>query len=104
MEKFYGTVANVVVAFRTTPSYPNNYQTSMRSISIHKVVEIAYEIEGVSGYAFGKDKALYNTRTGRRLKHTINGGSAGWWLAGRFMSHNAIRPLLRKPDTRYCPF
>jgi len=76
----------------------------MHTISTHKTVEIAYDIAGFPHYAFGKDKALYNTRTGRRLRHTINGGRKGWWLGKSFVSHNTLRPLLRKPEKVICPF
>ena len=76
----------------------------MLSISINKTVEIAYEIESYPMYVFGKDKALYNRRTGRKLRHTINGGRQGWWIQRRFMSHGNLRPLLRKPTRVICPF
>jgi hypothetical protein len=76
----------------------------MRTISTHKTVEIAWEISGFDGYAFGADKALYNTSTGRKLRHTINGGRQGWWIGRRFMAHNTLLPLMRGPERIICPF
>lgn len=76
----------------------------MPSITTSKTVEIAYEVVGYPLYVFGKDKALYNRQSGRRLKHTINGGRSGWWMGRKFMSHNSLRALLRKPERVICPF
>ena len=76
----------------------------MYTITTTKVIEIAYEIRGVYGYAFGKDKCLYNTRTNRKLKHTINGGRLGWWIGKKFYSHNVLKPLLVRPTKAHCPF
>jgi len=76
----------------------------MNSLSIYKTIELTFELNGYLGYYFGKDKNLYNAKTGRQLKHTINGGCKGWWINKKFLSHNKLKPLLQKPKKEILPF
>jgi len=55
----------------------------MNSISITKRIELVYRIRGYNYLCFGKDKKLYNIRTGRMKKQTINNCTEGYWI-GRF--------------------
>jgi len=76
----------------------------MNTISINKVIEICYVIDGYKHYGFGKDKKLYNLKTGREIKRTINTRSIGYWLGKKFYSLNKLRSLLKKPENFICPF
>lgn len=66
----------------------------MDTISVIKVIETSFRIKGYPNYAFGSDKNLYNLKTGRMIKHTLNNRSKGYWIAGKFFSENKLRPLL----------
>ena len=72
--------------------------------TITNTIELTYKIKGFDMYQFGKDKCLYNVRTGRKIKQSYNNGSIGYWLSKKFMSIKAIKPLLYKPSKEFCPF
>lgn len=75
----------------------------MKSITL--TIELTYYINVFPEYyQFWKDKHLYNTKTGKRLKQCYNNGSIGYWLNGTFLSLKKIKPLLCKPKDVYCPF
>lgn len=76
----------------------------MSSISITKVIELTFKIEGIDGYYFGSDKKLYNARTGREIKATLNGRSKGFWIKRKFYSLNKLRPMLRNIEKESAPF
>lgn len=76
----------------------------MNTISISKVIEYRYVITGHEHYAFGVDKKLYNLKTGREIKKTINCRSVGFWIGKQFFSLNKLRPLLKRPEHYGLPF
>ena len=76
----------------------------MNTLTISKVIELTYEIEGVSGYAFGKDKNLYNTKRGVMIRKVMNGRAIGYWIGRKFYSLNKLRPLLKRVEENKCPF
>ena len=76
----------------------------MSTLSTTKVIEIRWEIFGFPGYVFGDDKNLYNKRTGRKIKKTINGRSMGYWLGKKFLSINKLKYLLKRPEKIEIPF
>lgn len=48
---------------------------------------------------------LFNVKSGRRIKKTVNGRSVGYWIAGKFLTLNSLRSNLEKiPPKQYCPF
>ena len=69
-----------------------------------KVIEIKYVINGVDGYGFGKDYNLYNLKTGRIKKQTINVRSKGYWIGRKFYTLNKLKPLLIRPKYHEVPF
>lgn len=62
-----------------------------------KTIEVAWEVEGFPGYGFGRDKLLYNLKTGYRLPMKLKVYTRGYYIAGRFVSLNQIKPRLRRP-------
>lgn len=72
--------------------------------SITTVIEKRYEIDGVDGYFFADNKKLYNSKTMREKKQTINNRSKGYWIGKKFYSLNKLRPLLKRPDNFKLPF
>ena len=66
----------------------------MNTLSITKVIDLSYKIKGFENYYFGSDKKLYNVKTGREIKKTLNCRSVGFWLDRKFYSLNKLKPLL----------
>lgn len=67
-------------------------------------IEIVWQIDGIDGYGFGKDKQLYNLKSGKRKKHTMVNYTKGWWIGKKFYTHNKLKPLLVRPQKNNCPF
>ena len=70
---------------------------SMNRLSITKHIEIRWEILGIDGYGFGNDKNLYNLKTGRLIKKTINCYSYGYWIGKKFYTLNKLKSMLVRP-------
>ena len=67
-------------------------------------IEIIWLIKDFNGYGFGRDKHLYNLKTGRKLKQCYNSGSIGYWFGKEFKTLTSLKKLLYKPKKEYCPF
>lgn len=65
---------------------------------------IKYELSTHPNYVWTKDDLCFNSKTGRRIKQTMQGGSIGYCINGKFRSLKSLRPLLRKPIINDCPF
>ena len=76
----------------------------MNSITITKTFELLWEISGMDGYCFASNKKLYNIKTGKEIRKTLNGGCVGYWIGKKFLSLNKIRPLLIRPKLFKIPF
>jgi len=72
--------------------------------SIERHIEIKWHITGYEMYGFGKDKHLYNLRTGRQLKQSINCCSIGYWFGKKFLTLKTIKELIYKKKENICPF
>lgn len=75
--------------------------------SITYTIEITYKIKGYEHLCFGKDKRLYNVKTGRVKKQSLNGGSIGYWVTDKkFLTIKNIKEnnLLIKPKKNILPF
>ena len=73
-------------------------------ISIERHIEIKWHINGYDSYGFGIDKHLYNLRSGRQLKQSMNCCSIGYWFGKKFMTLKAIKSLLCIKKENICPF
>ena len=73
-------------------------------ISISKHIEISWHIIGYDNYSFGKDKKLYNLKTGKEIKQTINCYSKGYWIGRKFLTLNKLKQLLIRPKHFGVPF
>ena len=71
---------------------------------IKKTITAKWYIIGHENYVFGEDKKMYNIKTGREIKKTINCRSIGWWIGKKFYSKNKLRPFLKKIEKKDCPF
>lgn len=73
-------------------------------MTIINSIEIVWELKGIEGYGFGKDKNLYNLKTGRRKKHTMVNYTKGWWIGKSFFTHEKIKSILIRPVKFNSPF
>lgn len=76
--------------------------THMKSVVRH--IEIKWSIIGYNNYGFGVDKKLYNLKTGRELKQSMNCCSIGYWFGKKFLTLKSIKPLLYRKKKIFCPF
>jgi len=76
----------------------------MNSLSITKRIEIKWVINNHSNYGFGDDKLLYNLKTGRVIKQTINNYSKGYWIGKKFYTLKKLKPSLIRPINFSLPF
>lgn len=74
------------------------------TINQTKTIDIIYLIDGYSGYGFGRDKSLYNLKTGRKIKKCLKAYTRGFNLSGKFISQQQIKQLLRKVEKINYPF
>lgn len=52
-----------------------------------------------------KCKRICNTKTGRQIKITTNGGSIGIWIGNKFIIKSELNNHIEKiPKKEYCPF
>jgi len=72
--------------------------------SVIYTIGIVWEIRGFGGFGFGSNKRLYNLKTGRERKQSINNGTIGYWFGKKFVSIKRLRLLLYKPKQKLCPF
>lgn len=72
--------------------------------SITYTIEIIWQIKNFDGYGFGKDKNLYNMKTGRKLKQCYNSGSIGYWFGKKFKTLSTLKNMLYKPKKEKLPF
>ena len=47
---------------------------------------------------------LFNVQSGREIKKVVNGGSVGYWIAGRFITLGKLRQQLVKIQYDRLPF
>ena len=77
----------------------------MNRNTITYTIDLVWQIKGYSHLKFGKDKRLYNCKTGRIKKQSYNGGSIGYWMDNKtFASLKKLRLLLEKIEFNECPF
>lgn len=67
-------------------------------------IEIAYEIIGFDNYIISRGGDIYNIKTTRKIKKTLNGYTKGFWIGKKFMTEHKLKPLLKRPENYNCPF
>ena len=75
----------------------------MTTLSITKHIELRWQIKGTP-YRITKDGRVFNIRTGREKKRTVNGSTIGYWMGRKFHSLNAINAMTEKIKHDKCPF
>ena len=65
---------------------------------------LIYQIDFAPEYQFSKCKKLINTHRGNIIKKTVNGGSIGFCIKGKFYSITYLRTHLVKIKNEKLPF
>ena len=74
----------------------------MNLISVN--YSLIWEHKKHPNYQFTKCKKCFNVSRGRQIKMVANGGSIGFWIAGKFETLNKIRNKLVKIKHKKVPF
>ena len=56
----------------------------MDSISVNYALK--FQVKFATHYKWTECKRLFNCKTGREIKKTLNGGSIGYWIQGKFIT------------------
>lgn len=74
----------------------------MTSISI--IYDLKWCYKKLHNYQWIKCGKLINTKTGRKIKKTVNGRSVGYWIKGKFITLNNLRSQLEIIPKENLPF
>jgi hypothetical protein len=74
----------------------------MNTISITKTLK--WQLKSHTNYKWSTDGILFNCQTGRIIKKTINGGSIGYWIKGKWYSLKALKYEVEIIKEIECPF
>jgi len=66
----------------------------MNTISV--TYELIWQHKEHSQYKWSKCGKLFNSKTERRIKKTVNGRSVGYWISGKFCPLSKLRIELEK--------
>lgn len=73
-------------------------------ITITKSINFKWKISFNDSYKWTTDNELYNTKTMRKIKKTVNGYSVGYWIGKKFYTLNKLKKHLVKIKKTICPF
>jgi len=74
----------------------------MNTITEH--YSLKWQVKTKPHYKVTNCGKVYNTRTGRRIKKCLNGGSVGFWIASEWWPIDKVRQSLEKIRKETCPF
>lgn len=77
-------------------------QTIMNEISVKYT--LIWQHKKHPHYQFTKCKKCFNVQRGKQVKMVLNGGSIGFWIAGKFETLTSLRPKLIKIIYDQLPF
>ena len=65
---------------------------------------LIYQFREHPEYKVTKCGKIFNTKTGRRIKKTVNSRCVGFWIKGKFISLSSKDKHLEKVKRAECPF
>ena len=78
-----------------------NMETAVISSQIH----LKWRFKNEHSICVTEDSKLFNTKTSRFLKQTVNGGySDGFWIGKKFILTSKINELVELIPDEICPF
>lgn len=72
--------------------------------TITKSITFKYELDLNPNYKWSNENKLYNVKTMREIKKTVNGYSVGYWISKKFYTLSFLRSHLVKINKIECPF
>ncbi len=80
------------------------YQQQHQMITITKSISFKWKLVFNSDYQWTTTGKLYNIKTMREIKKTVNGYSVGYWIGKKFHTIQKLRSQLVKIEKEPCPF
>jgi hypothetical protein len=74
----------------------------MNTISVR--YDLKWQVKETPEYQVTPCGKMFNVKTGRQIKLTLNNRCAGFWIKGKFVSLSKIRSSLIKIQTIKTPF
>ena len=72
--------------------------------TITQSILFKWKLDFNSDYSWATNGKLYNVKTMREIKKTVNGYSVGYWIGKKFWTLRKLRKHLVKIENEYCPF
>lgn len=88
--------------FLLTRRSTQQHKTTMHTISIRYA--LIWQVKNAEHYKVSKCGKVFNCMSGKCLKRTVNGGSIGYWLQGKFYTLQRLRQLLERINSDDYPF
>ena len=80
-------------------------QTIMSKVSISYDYILKWQVKDLPQYKVTTCKKVVNTYRNKIVKCVLNGGSVGWWIAGKFVAKSKMNDYLELiPKKEFCPF
>ena len=77
----------------------------METLAITGIVHLKWRFKDDHSICVTDDKKVFNTRTSRFIKQTVNGGySDGFWIKRKFIPTNRVNELVELIPKDTCPF
>ena len=73
-------------------------------ITITKSIVFKWKLDFSDLYQWTTTGKLYNVKTMREIKKTVNGYSVGYWVNKKFWTVRNLRKHLVKIENERCPF
>jgi len=89
-----------LLALHLTHKYTNIYQMP----TITKSIVFKWKLDFADHYQWSTENKLYNLKTMREIKKTLNGYSIGFWIGKKFYTLDNLRKRLIKIEKIKCPF
>lgn len=71
---------------------------------VTKSIVFKWKLDFNDSYKWTSDNELYNSKTMRKIKKTVNGYSVGYWINKKFYTLKNLRKNLVKIEKIDCPF
>lgn len=80
------------------------YNQQHQMIIISKSIVFNWKLDFTDLYKWTTTGQLYNTKTMREIKKTVNGYSVGYWINKKFWTLRNLKKHLVKIEKEICPF
>ena len=85
-------------------SITHKYMQQHLMTTITKSIVFNWKLDFSESYKWTTTGQLYNTKTMREIKKTVNGYSVGYWINKKFWTLRNLKKHLVKIEKEICPF